>query len=67
VQRSLGIGYNKAANLMDELERRGVIGPQIGTRPREILIVAPEELNQDSETDNDLDDNDDEDGKPSSS
>jgi len=67
VQRSLGIGYNKAANLMDELERRGVIGPQIGTRPREILIVAPEELNQDSETDDDLDDNDDEDGKPSSS
>ena len=67
LQRTLGVGYNKAATLMDELERQGVVGPQIGTSPREILIVAPEDLDQDSEADDDQGDNDEEDGKPSSS
>jgi S-DNA-T family DNA segregation ATPase FtsK/SpoIIIE len=38
LQRSLGIGYNKAASIMDELEKRGVVGPQIGTAQRQILI-----------------------------
>ncbi|MDD4098029.1 MAG: DNA translocase FtsK 4TM domain-containing protein [Lentisphaeria bacterium] len=57
LQRSLGIGYNKAASLMDELERRGVVGPQIGSSLREILIVAPEDLDQDI-ADDDQDPND---------
>lgn len=38
VQRSLRIGYNRAATIIDELEKRGIIGPQIGSGPREILI-----------------------------
>lgn len=38
LQRRLGIGYNRAADIMDKLERRGVIGTQIGSAPREILI-----------------------------
>ncbi len=38
LQRRLKIGYNKAAGIMDELEDRGIIGPQIGSAPREILI-----------------------------
>ena len=67
LQRTLGVGYNKAATLMDELERQGVVGPQIGTSPREILIVAPEDLDPDSEADDDQGVNDEEDGKPSSS
>jgi DNA segregation ATPase FtsK/SpoIIIE-like protein len=37
----MGIGYNKAATLIEELERRGVVGPQIGSGKREILMVAP--------------------------
>ena len=38
LQRRLRIGYNRAATLIDELEARGVIGPQIGSTPREILV-----------------------------
>ena len=37
IQRVLRLGYNRAARLMDELERRGCIGPANGAAPREIL------------------------------
>lgn len=37
LQRKLKIGYARAASLMDELEANGVIGPQDGSRPRQIL------------------------------
>lgn len=37
VQRSLRIGYNRAAFIMDVLEDRGIVGPQIGASPREIF------------------------------
>ena len=43
LQRRLKIGYNRAASLMEELERRRYIGPQVGNNPREIY-VQPEEL-----------------------
>lgn len=42
LQRRLRIGYNRAATLMEELEDRGHVGPQIGTTPREIFINAEE-------------------------
>ncbi len=38
LQRKLKIGYARAASLMDELEARGVIGPQEGSRPRQVLV-----------------------------
>ena len=38
LQRKLKIGYARAAGLMDELEERGVVGPQDGSRPRKVLI-----------------------------
>ena len=38
IQRRLRIGYNRAALVIEELEQRGVVGPQIGTAPRQILI-----------------------------
>ncbi|MCH2174191.1 MAG: DNA translocase FtsK [Lentisphaeria bacterium] len=38
IQRKLRIGYNKASIIIEELERRGVVGPQIGSAPRDILI-----------------------------
>jgi S-DNA-T family DNA segregation ATPase FtsK/SpoIIIE len=37
LQRKLRIGYSRAARLMDLLEERGVIGPQDGSSPREVL------------------------------
>ena len=38
LQRRFRIGYNKAARIMDQLEQNGVIGPQIGSKPREVYI-----------------------------
>ena len=38
MQRKLGIGYARAARIMDELEEQGFVGPFSGTRPREILF-----------------------------
>lgn len=38
IQRRLKIGYNRAATLMEILEKRNIVGPQIGSAPREILI-----------------------------
>lgn len=37
LQRKFRIGYSRAARLMDLLEERGVIGPQDGSKPREVL------------------------------
>lgn len=38
LQRHLKIGYVKASRIMDMLEERGVVGPQIGAKKREILV-----------------------------
>ena len=38
MQRRLRLGYNRASRIIDELERRGVVGPGKGAEPREILI-----------------------------
>ena len=37
VQRHLRIGYNRAARIIEDMERDGIIGPQDGTRPRAIF------------------------------
>ena len=41
LQRKLKIGYSRAARLMDVLEAKGVIGAADGSKPREVLTVAP--------------------------
>ena len=38
LQRRLGLGYTRAARMMDVLEDRGIIGPGEGAKPREILV-----------------------------
>lgn len=38
LQRRLGVGYNRAANLIEEMERHGVVGPAQGSKPRKVLI-----------------------------
>lgn len=42
LQRRLKIGYARAARIMDILESRGIVGPQEGSKPREILITREE-------------------------
>lgn len=41
LQRRLSLGYSRAARVVDQLEAAGVIGPQDGAKPREILMPNP--------------------------
>ena len=39
LQRKFKLGYNRAARIIDLLEERGIIGPQNGSKPREVLVA----------------------------
>lgn len=43
VQRRLRIGYNRAARLVEMMEHEGIVGPQIGSKPREVLVRTYDE------------------------
>jgi S-DNA-T family DNA segregation ATPase FtsK/SpoIIIE len=38
LQRRFGIGYNRAARMIDVLEEKGIIGPAQGSKPRDVYI-----------------------------
>ena len=44
LQRSLKVGYARAARILDQLERAGIVGPHEGSKPRELLIKKPEDF-----------------------
>jgi putative DNA translocase len=46
LQTRLGIGYQRAARIIEEMEERGIIGPQNGSKPRDVLISSVEELDE---------------------
>lgn len=45
LQRRLGVGYARAAKLIDILEQKGVVSVANGSKPREVLVSSLEELN----------------------
>ncbi len=46
IQRKFSIGYNRAGRLMDQLEKAGIVGPAMGSKPREVLCADEMDLDQ---------------------
>ncbi len=44
IQRRMKLGYNRAGRLMDQLEAAGVVGPNQGSKAREVIIKTDSEL-----------------------
>jgi S-DNA-T family DNA segregation ATPase FtsK/SpoIIIE len=44
IQRHLRIGYNRAARIIEMMEREGVVGPADGSKPREVLVRGYEDV-----------------------
>lgn len=46
LQRRLNLGYNRAGRIMDQLEAAGIVGPAVGSKPREVLYSTEAELQE---------------------
>jgi S-DNA-T family DNA segregation ATPase FtsK/SpoIIIE len=49
LQRRLGVGYTRAARLIDMMEEEGIVGPYRGSKPREILVEHKDNFTQETE------------------
>ncbi len=46
LQRRYNLGYNRAGRIMDQLEGAGIVGPAVGSKPREVYFKTEAELDQ---------------------
>ena len=46
IQRRLKLGYNRAGRLMDQLEQAGIVGPNLGSKAREVRYKTEAELEE---------------------
>ena len=46
IQRRMKLGYNRAGRLMDQLEQAGIVGPNLGSKARDVNIKTEAELNE---------------------
>jgi S-DNA-T family DNA segregation ATPase FtsK/SpoIIIE len=44
LQRRLNLGYNRAGRIMDQIEAAGIVGPAVGSKPREVYVKTEAEL-----------------------
>ncbi len=44
IQRKMGLGYNRAGRIMDQLEQAGIVGPPEGSKPRQVKVTSLELL-----------------------
>jgi len=46
IQRRMKLGYNRAGRLMDQLEQAGIVGPNLGSKARDVNVKTEAELNE---------------------
>lgn len=52
LQRKLNLGFSRAGRIMDQLEERGIVGPQEGSKPRKVLMSKQEYYEMNALNDN---------------